>query len=440
MESYKTKTLNSGAKLLVVKRPKNKSRIQFNLVYTFGSDVETTQMLEVTHFLEHLFVLLTSTKYPSSKQNGVFFSQKGIKFNASVGTKTTEYEYSLDKTDLDIFTDMLLHGIYDFRVDDEIFENEKTSIVEELNEIINDVNYDIETDTDKIIFKSHTRAVSEKARLVNTKRLQPSDIQNFYLEYYKMPYLCFAIYGNIDINLISKKLQNHNFKQHPLKSIDLTNLNNIFKPYNKINESKIIYCNKKDNISTVKILWRVDLNQYSSDYFSLYCIDHILLDNLDSLLLKRLRTEKGLIYDMKSTFLLDEIQNNLSFYVFETSVDSNKILKVIEEFLDVISSLVDNYVDSSDLEKYITNQKIVIKDREESLDFRGFLNNYAKGLLFNKKVKTINQEDKQHLDISKEDIHRTSRKIFDTNNLYISYYNSKNINSQINRLIDNLSF
>ena len=62
METYKTKTTNEGLTTLVVKRPNNLTRLQINLVYGIGSDLEKNSNLEISHFLEHLFVSLTSKK------------------------------------------------------------------------------------------------------------------------------------------------------------------------------------------------------------------------------------------------------------------------------------------------------------------------------------------------------------------------------------------
>ena len=45
-------------------------------------------------------------------------------------------------------------------------------------------------------------------------------------------------------------------------------------------------------------------------------------------LLRKLRTEKGLIYDIDSHFSLDEFQNNLSFYYFQTTVSSKICLRL----------------------------------------------------------------------------------------------------------------
>ena len=115
MEHYKIKSTKSGLKTLVVQRPKNTKRIDMYLMLGIGSDLESGRTLETAHFLEHLFVSLTSSKYPDSKQNRVFLSVNNIIHEASTGNKDTIYEYSLDKSKLDKFLDMFVNTIFDFK-------------------------------------------------------------------------------------------------------------------------------------------------------------------------------------------------------------------------------------------------------------------------------------------------------------------------------------
>lgn len=443
MESYKTKTTHCGLKTIVVKRPNNLNRIQLNLVYGIGSDLEKGSNLEISHFLEHLFVSLTSKKYPSSKKNREIFSKHDISYTASVGTKTTEFEFSFDKQYMQFFFDILINAMYDFRVDKEIFKNEKNSIIEELNEIIDDLSYPLETNTESVIYRGHNRQQSQKKRLENTKKITPQNIESFYKKFYRLPYCVLGIYGNIEINSLCKIIDKiaSSFKQSLIqKPYNSLLIKNLYPSYNLFNESKVIFSSKSDTISTIKILWRIDMNTFSKSYFNLYCLDYVLLDDLSSLLLKKLRGELGLIYDIKSQFSLDEHQNSLSFYIFETTVASSKVLKVISAFMDVINSITENPISSSDYSKYIQHQKTIIDDRKESLDYKYYLNNYAKYLLYDEKFKTLKDEDKLYLGVTPQSILDTARKILNTNNLYISYSNNKNISKKIDKLLTSLSF
>ena len=444
MDSFKTLKTKSGIKTIVVKRPKNPNRVQLHLVYGIGSDLEKGSNLEASHFLEHLFVSLTSTKYPSSKQNRELFSGNGITYTASAGTKTTEYEFGIDRNQTDLFFDILVHGIFDFKVDKEIFENEKNSIIEELHELIDGVSYPLETNTDAMIYRGHNRQVSQRRRLENTKKITLRQIESFWLKYYKLPYLVLAIYGSVDIAKITQKIDTLSkglvSKNGLNRQLDGKSITKIYMDYNLKNESKVLFTRKNDSVSNIKLSWRVDMNIFNKDYYNLYCIDYIMLEDLNSLLLKKLRADYGLIYDIKSDFSFDEFQNSLSFYTFETTVASKKVLKVIQGFMEVIDHLTKNYIKTKSLNKYIHHQQTLVLDRNESLDYRYHLNNYAKFILFDKPLQTISAEDKLYLAVTPASILETAKKVFNTNNLYVSYSNKENVNKRIDTILTSLDF
>lgn len=444
MENYKIQKAKCGLRTLVVKRPKNPTMIDINLELGIGSDLESGSNLELGHFLEHLFVSLTSTKYPNSLENREVFSTNSIKYTASVGNKNTSYEFSLDKKLLPMFLDMLVHAIFDFRVDKEIFDKEKNSIIEELNDIINDIAYPLETHTDAMIYRGHSREISEKIRLNNTKKIKPKDVEKHWKTYYKLPYMIIAIYGSVDIKKINDLLdtlskglvtKNKIHTKHRALSIP-----KLYKEFNLKNESRILYTHKPDKISSIKIQWRLDFNKFSDEYYRLSCLDFVMINDLNSLLLKKLRGEYGLIYDIESNFSLDEFQNSLSFYSFETSVASHKILKVVEAFLEVIEYLTKNKIKLVNFNKYMTYQKHTILSRNECLDHDNILSNYAEAILFNQPVQTQTQEDKKYLGITREEVKQVAKKVFNTNNLYISYSNPKNLNREIDTIITPLDF
>jgi predicted Zn-dependent peptidase len=444
MESYQTQKTKNGLKVILVKRPKNPQLVHIQFVVGIGSDLEAGRQLEIGHFLEHLFVSLTSKKHPDSKANRDLLSRNNISFTASIGTKNTVYEYSFRKTKLDLFLDLFVNGILDYRVDKKIFKSEQSSIIEELHEIIDDLSYNMETYTDSMLYRDHHRAISQKARLANTIKMTPGQIQNYWEKYYRIPYTVLAIYGSLDISSLIKKIEKlakqikpkHKIYD-PLNKLDLPD---IYPKYKHKNESKILFSKKDDNIATLKLTWRINMNMFSRDYYKIYALDFILINDLNSLILKKLRTEKGLIYDMESFFTIDEFQEGLSFYTFETTVGSKKILNVLIAFMEVIDYLTKNRIKEENFKKYIETQNQLILDRNESMDFKHTLFTYARSYLWGKNILTQEAEDKHFVDVNRDEIFRVSRNIFKTNNLYVSYSSSKNLNKEIESLIDSQDF
>ena len=197
---------------------------------------------------------------------------------------------------------------------------------------------------------------------------------------------------------------------------------------------------KYDKISTIKIGWRIDMNIFTHDFYKIYALDYILINDLNSLLLKKLRTEQGLIYDIESHFSIDEFQNNLSFYFFQTTVSSKKLLNVITAFMEVIDYLTKNKIREENFRKYLETQEQFALDRHENIDYTATLNNYARSYLWGHNIITQSVEDKNYVNLTREEILRVSKQIFTTNNLYISYANSTNLNTKINEILDKQDF
>ena len=444
MDKYQIQKTKSGLKVLVVKRPKNPKMVHLQYVLGIGSDLESGRQLEITHFLEHLFVSLTSKKYPDSKINRELFSRNNITYSASIGTKNTVHEFSFRKTKLDLFLDLLVNAIMDYRVDRKIFKNEQNSIVEELHEILDDSLYKLDTYTDSMIYRGHNRTIPQKNRLANTLNVTPEQIQHFWEKYYRHPYAVLALYGSIDIKILVKKIEE--IEKGIKSKYDITSplndkqLTDLYKPYKTRDESKLLFMRKNDKISTIKIGWRIDMNVFTHDFYKIYALDYILINDLNSLLLKKLRTEKGLIYDIESHFAIDEFQNNLSFYFFQTTVSSKKLLNVITAFMEVIDYLTKNKIKEENFRKYLETQEQFALDRHENIDYTSTLNNYARSYLWGHNIITQTAEDKNYVNLTRDEILRVSKQVFTTNNLYISYANSTNLNTKINEILDKLDF
>lgn len=444
MDKYQTQKTKSGLKVLVVKRPKNPKMVLLQYVLGIGSDLESGRQLEITHFLEHLFVSLTSKKYPDSKMNRELLSRNNITYSASIGTKNTVHEFSFRKTKLDLFLDLLVNAIMDYRVDRKIFKNEQNSIVEELHEILDDSLYKLDTYTDSMIYRGHNRTIPQKLRLANTQKVTPEQIQHFWEKYYRHPYSVLAVYGSLDIKILVKKIEEIErgikSKYDITSSLNGKQLTALYKPYKTRDESKLFFMRKNDKISTIKIGWRIDMNVFTHDFYKIYALDYILINDLNSLLLKKLRTEKGLIYDIDSHFSIDEFQNNLSFYFFQTTVSSKKLLNVITAFMEVIDYLTKNKIKAENFRKYLETQEQFALDRHENIDYTATLNNYARSYLWGHNIITQSAEDKNYVNLTREDILRVSKQVFTTNNLYISYANSSNLNTKINEILDKQDF
>ena len=151
MVKHYLKKLDNGMKILILTNKKSKM-ITFNMSLKVGSDIEKDKTFEVGHFLEHLFSLYTSSKYPDGSKNREYFSMNNIDEEAEITSKNILFELEFKKKYLNFIVDIVSHSINDFKCDTKMFVQEKNSVIEELNAIINETNYKFETKIDSIIY------------------------------------------------------------------------------------------------------------------------------------------------------------------------------------------------------------------------------------------------------------------------------------------------
>ena len=150
------------------------------------------------------------------------------------------------------FIDMLVNAFYDFKIDHRIFENEKNAIKEELNNLINNSEYEMIKFFNKTYFKNNIREVDEETKFNNIKNVKPEQIESYFYENYNPNNILFCFFGELNMkNIISI------FDKYPYKTKMLTSTKKLDK-FTIQHTKKINFLkeNKKNNI--LKIVFNVD--------------------------------------------------------------------------------------------------------------------------------------------------------------------------------------
>jgi len=429
MYKYNIETLKNGLKLIRIPN-KETNLILLQIQMKLGHDLETKKILECGHFIEHLFSTFTSSKYPNGKKNTEDMSFKNINLDAEIQNKNIKFVLEFEKQNLEYVIDLVSNALLDFIVDKNIFKQEQNAVIEELNQIIKDADYDFETKINKIIFKNHQRSYSEKIRLNNTKKLTPLDIQKYYNKYFTSKNYVIGIFGNIDN------------KHYNLLKTNMTKLKNKdsykYKDYSLTIRDPIIFYNNKEKVSNLKLIFNINSLLFEKEYYSIRGLVDILTGDLNSLLLKILRHEKGLVYYCSGDYDLDVYNKSLSLVTITTLCNTKNVLKVIEYIIEVLHYIKDDYIH----EKYINTYKSFIKIQKQkdmfSKNSNDILSNYCTNLLWNYPIVSFNKEYKNLGNITKELIKKQANKIFKQSNLIVCYDGNKNMNKEILDIVSRL--
>ena len=430
---YKIAKTKNGLKLLYIPNKKIKL-IYINIGVKVGSDIETKETLEYSHFMEHLLTLLTSKKYNNGLENRNFLSQNNVTLNAENTTKHTMFQFVMKKQFLNKFLDMLVNALYDYYIDDNLFINEKNSVIEELNSIIIDNDYNFETFIESMIYKNHSRFYSEKDRLRNVKKTKTTDIINFFNKYYYSSNIVIGFYGDLNLNHVVKIFDEFNDNNTKIinKSINIYSCENRF----KINlKNQVNYLKENKQSCNLKIIFNIPYNFFDNEYYNIFAILNILAYDISSILINRLRNIEGLIYDLSALMDLDENNKKMSFIYFDTNIESDKLVKVIEIILEELNLLKINLLDDNIVKRY--KESLYIKKIRDTLSIKplDILDEYIKYLLWDKEIVTFNDEYKNFANINNKIIKDISTKIFDIKNMYIFYNGPKKLNNEINEII-----
>ena len=425
MYNYKLTTLDNGLKILSI--PNNKIKLTtIDIHLKLGNDSETTtNLLEISHFMEHLFCLFTSTKYPDGKATREYLSNNNIELDASVVNKHMMFTLEFKKKHTDYVLDLIINTIKDYKPDDNLFPQEKNAVIEELNDFIKDSDYQFETKINSIIFKGHQRAKSIKDRLNNCKKFTTKHIYNFYKTYFTPKNMSICLFGNYDTSSISL------LKKHlsPLRGKAI-----IYKPLNKYHNTKLIYYNKESDISNLKILFNIPYLCFDPICYPINALIDILSTDLSSILLKQLRTEHGLVYSLSMDADCDEIDTSLSYIGISTLCNTDNILKVIKIIVETLHTIKTTLISKNYITKFIEQVDIDYHKEKFSPDPDDIINRYLHYLLWNKKIISYEEDYLKTKNINSKQLLDTANKIFDFNKMTLCYDGRIKLDKQINKI------
>lgn len=429
MVKHFLKNLDNGLKVLILHNKQAKITT-FNMSLKVGSDIETKETLETGHFLEHLFSLYTSSKYPDGAKNREYFSINNIDEEAEITSKNILFGLEFKEKYINYVIDIVSHSLKDFKCDKKMFIQEKNSVIEELNAIINETNYKFETKIDSVIYKNHSRAISQDKRLKNCLNTTPKDIEDFYVKYFTPSNIVISFYTSIDPDILFKKIKKNFEIINPRPSINYP----CYK-YKFNSNNQIVYLKKNNHVSNLKIYYRIPYTFFDDEYYPIYALLKILGSDLNSLLFKKLRSEEGLIYDIDADMELDKVSKDLSFIEISTSMDSKNLIKVFQIILNILDSVKKN-IPAQYISKYKDSIKINKLQHEFCQNPRKLLIEYTDYILWDKKLISVQQEFKHFSNVNLNSLKKIANTIFSNQNIHVCYDGKINYNTQIRKILN----
>jgi predicted Zn-dependent peptidase len=396
--------------------PNRKSKLLEIGFWTLGGvSMETSETLEYYHFLEHMLADFTSKKYPNGFENNKTLKTLGVDLQGEVQNNTMQVWMEGHARASSIMIDMLINTLTSFHMDPSRLEQERTSIITELNGYKNDPFLDLEEYRQKKLFPTHILSKSLDDCIDNAKKATIDSLMKFYNATVLTDRTVVYISGylpNPEKNL--KHIKNELIKipnQFPLLTLE-TLERFVPNPLVKYGIHKI----SLDMAYTYRIdfIWLVNLNEFDKDFIYISAFEKILKTRLFNLL----RIELGLIYNININSEYDIINKRLSQFIIEIEVSGKKNVKsTIDATLKFINDLDITKTDLLQFKREETNE---YEHMKLDLGLDALWDDYVNQVLMNRKsIMSINQKHKKMQNIHLSKLKHVVKKYLPTKKTYI---------------------
>ena len=329
---YRYYQLENGFKIALAPLT-NVNTIYIGIMVKIGAMAENLDELGIAHFLEHM--LFTNTKKYTEDTINHIIDMYGANINAYTTHNNTVYYINGLSKYMEDFLDIILDIFFNPVFLDESVERERNVIIEELKQS-HEMNLGIKSYLHalQVLFNERLKysIIGNKETISNITK---ESLQKFRSKNYKVDDSYLIISGNIDFNILEKKLGKlypwePQFNK-PEKNL-LINYNNLSKPYLKIIESDI-------NQTIVNIFFKSPYIN-SQWLYPLSILKIILTNSNGSILNNSLRRKLSATYYVNSYNFktITDGYFNISF-----NCNNDKLIIALKELFTILKNLeIDN--------------------------------------------------------------------------------------------------
>jgi predicted Zn-dependent peptidase len=377
------------------------------------------------HAVEHMLSFYTSQKYPSTKTNEDTLSRLGIKSNAYTTNHYTGYWLTALEKNFIFMLDLMLCVFLYPHFDTSKFQAEKEAVKKELDRIINETWYSLETKIDEIIYNNTNNAISTKEEKANIERLDLNSIQKAHERFYMLHNMALIVvsnHSNKDVFKIIKNIvdipENHDPTYYKLTSLP----ENLYKKHDIV----FVPNHNVDNYR-IKIVIQVPYILFDSSVYVLHVLDFILTDRLNSRLYRRLRDKLGAVYFVSGQCSIDPVYPELSNYTITTETTDDRVIDVIENIEDVLQTINDDPSLKNEVIDYRNKMGTNIALDELSRHPDQYTSVYIPYILWQEKLVSRQDAYDRLLNVSSGEVSQLASNLFTSDNIIIFYSGKKEL-------------
>jgi predicted Zn-dependent peptidase len=375
-----------------------------------GSDLEERDEIEGMHLLEHLNGGFTSCRNSSEIKVLTFLSDRAIDNNAYTSeTETAYYASGLKRFAREIFN-LFVESYSQFRLDEEIFENERESVVRELEN-----NLQRQTPPQsfisEVLYPGTNRVISIKDRLRNAERLTKEDILSLRDRHYTTQRLFFIV-ATSGIRQCAPQILRR------LEAIPASPFPRRFRTMSPVSRppGPVIQC-QIGGQATIFLALPLHCT-YFERYVAGCFIDLLVGMGMTSRLLFRLRLIEGLIYSIDTSIEYHPYEASYSMLTLTIPCDEESVDDVFFFLCEELDRLVYEGIDEKEI--YRLRIKVRTRLQQAALDQSAgrYINDYLPAFLWRGGIARNKEDMMRYLRVSHHEVNEYARRILRPRNLY----------------------
>ncbi|SHH24796.1 M16 family metallopeptidase [Clostridium grantii] len=319
--------LKNGLILVTIKR--DTELFSLNLGIKAGSLIEGKNEKGITHFIEHMLFKGTTKRNNEELNKELEFI--GGEYNAYTEFNSTVYTISALNTELENSLEILSDMIMNSKFEQEEIDKERSVVLSEIDSKNDDLEYLCIKKTFEMAFKKSNLKYDILGLEKDIKDFTKEQIVDYYKKYYIPSNAYIVIVSSFEHDYVLEKVE-ENFD----KWID-----SEFKAVPIIAEKnkpglKFTYKSECEQSNIAYLFTFHELNLQEELALRILC--YKLGESQNSILFRKLREDKGLVYDIYSE--IDNSENIKLLYFFTSVKEENmeEAMKLIEESFDEIKS------------------------------------------------------------------------------------------------------
>lgn len=405
---YKKTVLKNGINLVNVPI-KNIDTTTTLFLFPVGSRYEKKNLNGISHFIEHLMFKGTA-KRPTSLDITREFDKIGAQYNAFTGKDQTGYwvKTTNKKTKIafEVLSDMTFNSVFDKQE----IEREKGVICEEIKMFEENPLFYADDFFERGLYGDHSLGRFVAGDEKKVRGITQKDLENYWYKFYQPNNLVLTVSGGISYQESKKIAQKYLGEIKSRK-----NKNNYFSfkesDQNKKSSVEILY----KNLAQAQVMLggiAYPHNHPKINFLRLLMV--ILGGNMSSRLFSEIREKRGLAY---SVYARNYCYQDTGHYLISAGVDKKRVFETVKVILDELKKIKKYGIDNQELkiakDYLIGTTKLALEDSAKVASF------YGGQLLLTKKIETLEQKFKKIKEITKEDIEKTAKNIFNKVHLSI---------------------